>query len=278
MRDVGEHDDISGDLLDEIGSDLIGDLILLCAPARPSTPSTCSAGPGCTSMLSTAAMRIDKERTNTVSNDDSADDRRRIMADAVLMDFDLKSYGYSAETAQLAAGALIHGVSLLVDRLFQDLKPFMRSRRVTNPTVESLSDTAAFMILDDLPDTYTHLYDQLFVQKFLVSAIALTGRIANGLEMHPGSPAEELALALWLTQAETALDTHGLLDDDTRGALGAFAEATFEDLDHEVLYSPELELMHGIPGEYAFESWFVPFLRHTHPYATDPDSDPEASD
>lgn len=207
-----------------------------------------------------------------MSNDDSADARRRIMADAAMMDFDLKSYGYSAETAQLAAGALVHGVSLLVDGLFQDLEPFMRSRMGTNPTVESLSDAAAFMILDDLPDTYAHLYDQLFVQKFLVSTIALTGRIANGLDMQPGSPAEELALALWITQAETALDIHGLLDDDTRGALGAFAEATFEDLDYEVLYSPELELMHGIPGEYAFESWFVPFQRRNHPYSTDPDS------
>ncbi|MER7153831.1 hypothetical protein [Streptomyces lydicus] len=93
-----------------------------------------------------------------------------------------------------------------------------------------------------------------------------------------GCVAEELALKFLLDSATVSLDTFGLLDDDVKAALDAFAENVYEDADFEWLYDDSMDgIDESLAGEalgiapMSIGSWFTPFNegRFVHPYSAD---------
>ncbi|MEV2251052.1 hypothetical protein AB0I94_10800 [Streptomyces sp. NPDC050147] len=175
--------------------------------------------------------------------------------------------GISTEDAELAAGALIWGMDVLLDELFQDAHAL--DREETNVAEYD----GPMWLLDELPARYALRYDASFARRFLVTAIALTTRLTDGSFRQLSCVAEELALRLLLREAEVTLGTFGLLDEGVSSALECFADLVYEDMDHEWLYD---DAMDGIDESEASEaagiaSWFTPFnaTRYVHPYAAD---------
>lgn len=178
----------------------------------------------------------------------------------------------STEDAELAAGALIWGIDVLLDELFQDAHAL--DREGTNVA----ECDGPMWLLDELPPRYALQYDARFARRFLVTAIALTTRLTEGSFLQLSCVAEELALRLLLHEAEVTLDTFGLLDEGVSSALECFATLVYEDMDHEWLYD---DAMDGIDESEAGEAlgitpmgianWFTPFNedRYVHPYAAD---------
>ncbi|MFD7872828.1 hypothetical protein ACFV5G_01630 [Streptomyces sp. NPDC059766] len=177
-----------------------------------------------------------------------------------------------AESARLAAGALVHATDILVDGLFQDLQVLTQE----DATVAECE--GPLWHLERLPDRYALRYDAHFARRFLVTVIAMTTRFTDGSFQRLSCVAEELALRFLLSETITSLELHGLLDDDVAAALDTFAGNVYEDMDHEWLYDGSL---HGTdetaPGAalgaapMSFRSWFTPFDpgRYVHPSATD---------
>ncbi|MFG2943881.1 hypothetical protein [Streptomyces adustus] len=177
-----------------------------------------------------------------------------------------------AESARLAAGALVHATDILVDGLFQDMQVLTQE----DATVAECE--GPLWHLERLPDRYALRYDAHFARRFLVTVIAMTTRFTDGSFQRLSCVAEELALRFLLSETITTLELHGLLDDDVAAALDTFAANVYEDMDHEWLYDGSL---HGTdetaPGAalgaapMSFRSWFTPFDpgRYVHPSATD---------
>ncbi|MFE6775649.1 hypothetical protein [Streptomyces sp. NPDC057702] len=193
----------------------------------------------------------------------------------------------STAEARLAAGALVYGMDLLLDELFQDVCAL-------DEDGGSVADCDEPMwLLDELPRRYALRYDARFARRFLVTAIALTTRFTQDTFERLSCVAEELALRLLLREAEIALDLFGLLDDGVALALECFADAVYEDMNHEWLYDDSMDGIDESPvGAYlgvapmGIARWFTPFdpERYVHPYAADdpeadpdPDTDPELS-
>ncbi|WP_234376294.1 hypothetical protein [Streptomyces sp. CB01201] len=139
-------------------------------------------------------------------------------------------FGALPEDAKLAAGALVYGMHLLVDELFQDVQTLTRER--TNVA----ECERPFWLLEELPERYALQYNAHFARRFPVTAIAMTTRFTNGSFGQLSCVAEELALGLLLREAEVSLDVVGLLDAGASDALESFAANVFEDMDHEGLY------------------------------------------
>ncbi|KOX16480.1 hypothetical protein ADL05_12230 [Nocardiopsis sp. NRRL B-16309] len=168
----------------------------------------------------------------------------------------------AVEGAELAAGALVYAIDLLVDELFLDLHTLTKNRT----TVDDFE--GVFRVLDTLPERFAHQYDTSFVRRFLVASIAMTARFTSGGSPMLSCVAEELALRLLLDQARVTLDLYGLLDDRASSALDFFAGGVFEDLDHEWLYEDEPSGLGVALLDTAVDSWFAPFgrERYVHPY------------
>jgi len=193
-----------------------------------------------------------------------------------LQAFPLESFGYSddeekrvvgREAAEVAAGALMYAIDLLVDELFTDLAGLEED----GPTVAETD--APFMILDELPPLFALQYTVLFARRLTVTAVAMTGRLTQPHFGGPSCVAEELLMKFLLAQAEATADLYDLLSDEVEAALQAFAGDVYEDMDHEWLYAPAAD---GV-GDRVVQDWFIPFgdERHVHPYATHDDSDDE---
>ncbi|MGW7088639.1 hypothetical protein ACWGH2_34750 [Streptomyces sp. NPDC054871] len=177
-------------------------------------------------------------------------------------------YQATYEAAELAAGALIWGMDVLLDELFQDAQAL--DREGTNVA----ECDRPLWLLDELPPRHALQYDARFARRFLVTAVALTTRLTEGSFKDLSCVAEELTLRLLLREAEVTLETFGLLDEGASAALECFTDRVYEDMDHELLYDDSLD---GI-APMGISSWFTPFNegRYVHPYAADePDSDPE---
>ncbi|PJN03754.1 hypothetical protein CG740_04925 [Streptomyces sp. CB01201] len=183
---------------------------------------------------------------------------------------DEHDFGALPEDAKLAAGALVYGMHVLVDELFQDVQTLSRER--TNVA----ECERPFWLLDDLPERYALQYDAHFARRFLVTAIAMTTRFTNGIFGQLSCVAEELALRLLLREAKVCLDVVGLLDSGVSDALESFAANVYEDMDHEWLYDDSMDGIDESPvGEalgiapMSIGSWFTPFNagRYVHPYA-----------
>jgi hypothetical protein len=166
------------------------------------------------------------------------------------------------EAAEVAAGALVHAVDLLVDQLFTDLAGLEEE----GPTVAE-SD-APFMILDDLPSQFALQYTVLFARRLIVTAITMTGRLTQPHFGELSCVAEELLMKFLLAQAEVTADLHGLLTDEVSTALEIFTATVCEDLEHEWLYEPATDGL-GV------NDWFIPFNddRQVHPYAANDGED-----
>jgi hypothetical protein len=191
-------------------------------------------------------------------------------------DEDAYDLGVSAEDAELAAGALVHGTHLLVDELCQDVQTLTQYRTTV------AESERPFWLLEELPDHYALQYNASFARRFLVTAIALTTRFTNGSFQQLSCVAEELLLRFLLGRAKSTLDMYGLLDSGTSSALDCFADQVYEDMDHEWLYDdaadgidedPALASMGIAPM--SIKSWFTPFNegRYVHPYALDGQED-----
>ncbi|MBO4256754.1 hypothetical protein [Streptomyces griseorubiginosus] len=182
--------------------------------------------------------------------------------------FPLSAFGHDEkgtvgrEAAEVAAGALVHAVDLLVDQLFTDLAGLEEE----GPTVAE-SD-APFMILDDLPSRFALQYTVLFARRLIVTAITMTGRLTQPHFGELSCVAEELLMKFLLAQAEVTADLHGLLTDEVSAALEIFTATVCEDLDHEWLYEPATDGL-GV------NDWFIPFNddRQVHPYAANDGED-----
>ncbi len=176
--------------------------------------------------------------------------------------FPLDVFGHSSvpeertvgrEAAEIAAGAVVYAIDLLIDELFTDLAALEEE----GPTVAD-SDTA-FMILDDLPSQFADEYTVLFVRRLVVTAVSLTGRLTQPQFGQVNCVAEELLLGLLLTQAEVAADMYGLLTEEISTAMETFADGMREDR--------ALDRLDVLPSEAG--DWFTPFdgERSVHPYA-----------
>ncbi|MFH9422399.1 hypothetical protein [Streptomyces sp. NPDC017529] len=180
------------------------------------------------------------------------------------------------EDAKLAAGALVYGIHLLVDELFQDVQALAQTRTNVAECERPL------WLLDELPDRYALQYNAQFARRFLVTAVAMTTRFTHGSFQQLSCLAEELALRLLLREASVSLETFGLMGEGVAAALEAFSANVYEDMDHEWLYDDSMD---GIDEDVAGEaigvapvvigSWFAPFDkgRYVHPYAGDAPED-----
>ncbi|MFI0717654.1 hypothetical protein [Streptomyces sp. NPDC021224] len=184
--------------------------------------------------------------------------RRRLRAMAP----QLRAFPHTAGgAAEIAAGALVYGVHLLVDELFADLG------RLEPAGPGCAGRGEPFLVLDDLPAEYTGHYDVLFVRRLVTTAVTMTGRLAQPLPAPPAPPAcpaERLLMRLLLDRAEATADLYGLLDAEVRTAFGDFAAG----LDATADPAPVAD-------------WFTPLSADgfVHPYAAeDGDEDDEEGD
>ncbi|MFE7174555.1 hypothetical protein [Streptomyces sp. NPDC057616] len=205
---------------------------------------------------------------------DVADMRRKLRCLAPsLQAFPPTSFGHSddeekrivsREAAEIAAGAVVYAIDLLVDELFTDLAGLEEE----GPTV---ADTdAPFMILDELPRQFAQQYSVLFARRLTVTAVALTGRLTQPHFGRLSCVAEELLLKFLVGQAEATADLYELLSEEVETALQVFADGVGEDLDHEWLYGPAT----NGAAKGLVQDWFIPFgdEGHVHPYAAHDDS------
>ncbi|WNI16830.1 hypothetical protein [Actinacidiphila sp. ITFR-21] len=196
----------------------------------------------------------------------------------------------SREDAEIAAGALVYAVDILVDALFDDLAILEETG-----TSVAENDEEPFMVLGDLPGRFALQYTPLFARRLVVTAVAMTGRLAQPRFGRLSCVAEELLMRLLLTQAEVVADLHALHTAGVGAALEAFAARLYGDVDHEWLYRPAVDgpafddpALDGpapagagkAPGPadpgiapLGFEDWFTPFGEgwYVHPYAADED-------
>ncbi|MFI8826058.1 hypothetical protein [Streptomyces sp. NPDC053431] len=186
-------------------------------------------------------------------------------AAAALRSFDPAVFGAAADTAELAAGALVHAAEVLIDELCDDVQAL----------AEEDTDVAAcaghLWHLDRLPARHADRYDELFARRFLVTAVALTTRFTDGSFRRLGCLADELVLRFLVEQAHVALDLYGLLDEEVAAALERFRAHVLDrprqDQDEEV-------------APLGFGTWFTPFGadRYVHPYAADSAADEPAEE
>lgn len=195
-------------------------------------------------------------------SDEERAERRAAIADAAgqLHAFDAAAFGQEPETeaAKLAAGAVITGVQLLTDELFADIQT-LEDTGLTADQVDAL------WVVDELPERHADSYDAAFAKKFLISLTILGYRLSQEDWTPPLSTAEALALHLVKSRAENQLAALGLTEEfPVEDMFTAFAEAAFEDFDHEALYGEDAEPL-------PFDEWFLPYEHLTtalHPYLT----------
>jgi hypothetical protein len=183
--------------------------------------------------------------------------------------------GEALEAALLAAGAIMTATETLLDQLFDDLSSLSREG---GTTVADNRGNDLYAVLQ-LPPRYRHRYDEQFLRKFIVATIVVTERLTRPAWESATTVAEELALRLVADEAERQLDGAGLQARVYPHWRSVYEELSLEDLDHELLYNPQLDGIEDDPGFASatqttplnFEAWFCPFNEHrrTHPYAAD---------
>ncbi|MEV5971728.1 hypothetical protein [Streptomyces sp. NPDC051921] len=173
-----------------------------------------------------------------------------------LRSFDPAVFGAGADTAQLAAGALVHAAEVLIDELCDDVQA------LAEEDTDVASCDGHLWHLDRLPARHADHYDERFARRFLVTAVALTTRFTDGGFRRLGCLADELVLRFLVEQAHVALDLYGLLDEDVAAALERF-RVHVHDRPHP---GPDDDA--ALLG---FGTWFTPFGadRYVHPYAAD---------
>ncbi|WMX44353.1 hypothetical protein [Streptomyces roseicoloratus] len=200
--------------------------------------------------------------------EDAPDPETEIRAAAVrLRSFAPEVFGASPDTAQLAAGALVHAAEVLIDELYDDVQA------LADEDTDVAGCQGHLWHLDRLPARHAARYDEPFARRFLVTAVAFTTRLTGGGFGRLGCLAEELVLRFLLEQARTALDLYGLLDDDVAAALERFHGRVREEAGIGADPGPEPPLL-------GFGTWFTPFGEdcYVHPYAADTSAEEEAAE
>lgn len=183
--------------------------------------------------------------------------------------------GTEVARAELTAGVLMSAVDVLIDHLFDDLVQLESSEA---DSVLAYSDPESLLALSMLPAHHRHRYTPLFVRRFIVAVIAVTGRLTRESWEPAVTVAEELGLHLLGEQTEVLIEIAGLESDVDPDWRGAYNDAVLEDLDYEVLFEAGLDgidedesLQHLHMAPMSFSAWFRPFNdeRRTHPYASD---------
>ncbi|MFC9227782.1 hypothetical protein ACFTZI_02220 [Streptomyces decoyicus] len=227
-----------------------------------------------------AEARAEAATAGKLTNDEVEAMRVKVRAMAPrLTAFGLDSFGWyenddessvDREHAELAAGALVYAIDLLVDQLFHDVKTLSETRK----SVEEYDGLLWY--LDDLPAQFAAQYTVLFARRFLVTAVSFTGRLTRDESVRLGCVAEEFLLNFLLREAEVVLDTYGLLSEGVASAWEAFADEALEDSDCEPWYETATdEADEGSDaskpqaGAVDVERWFTPFDERcfVHPYA-----------
>ncbi|MFD0372198.1 hypothetical protein [Streptomyces sp. NPDC059071] len=191
--------------------------------------------------------------------EDAPDPETEIRAAAVrLRSFEPAVFGASPDTAELAAGALVHAAEVLIDELYDDVQA------LADEDTDVAGCQGHLWHLDRLPVQHAACYDEPFARRFLVTAVALTTRFTDGGFRRLGCLAEELVTRFLLEQARAALDLYGLLDDDVVVALERFHAHVRAEAGIGADPGPEPPLL-------GFGTWFTPFGEdcYVHPYATD---------
>lgn len=200
----------------------------------------------------------------------------KIIADAArLPGLDLQSLGYDADApdpkararslqdAMVLRGSLHWAYESFIDELFDDISAIRQNPHAIDETLQ----------IGNLPPLYQAHYGPLFAQRFLVVALDLGTAFASSFQAAT-CVAQELALRLVIARVEILAEAISSLElpEDWQELL---LDALFQDRDHELLYSPELD---GISHEPALASlgmadldvaaWFTPFGDSTvNPYA-----------
>ena len=165
-----------------------------------------------------------------------------------------------AEDAELAAGALIWGMDVLLDELFQDAHAL--DREGTNVA----ECDVPMWLLDELPARYALQYDARFARRFLVTAIALTTRLTEGSFVRLSCVAEELALRLLLPRGRGHARDVRPPGRGRRGGTGMLRRPGLRGQDHEWLDddADEVDDEENDDEDNATEAlgiatWFTPF-------------------
>ena len=122
------------------------------------------------------------------------------------------------------------------------------------------------LLLSYLPQRYIPRYDGLFCRKFFARFLTVGYKLAQPAPPEPllSCMAEMLACQALISEAESILQFKGIEPD-----FGDFAEAVFQDLDHEYLFDGRFDGVEdsdmgarlGI-GHLRFDEWFEPFLSY----------------
>lgn len=209
-----------------------------------------------------------------LSEEDLAEHRARLLESATqLQAFGLDAFGHGTEDgpteeeARLAAGALVQGIELLTDQLFDDIE-------VLDEDEVTVSEADSLWVLDELPPRYAHHYTVLFAKQFLVATAILGHRLTQPGWTAPWSTAEALALHIAKSKAELQLDLADVPQDTIAALLAAFDEHVFENADHRYLYEADKDGVEDGTEGLSFAEWFHPRRHLTkgeslHPYLAD---------
>lgn len=191
----------------------------------------------------------------------------KILSDAArLPGLDLQTLGYnpderdpdararSLQNATVLRGSIHWAYESFIDELFDDISILRQNPNTVDETLQ----------ICNLPPLYRAHYGPLFAQRFLAVALDLGTALASSFQT-PTCVAQELALRLVIDRIKILPDALPSLElpEDWQELL---LDSLFEDLDHELLYDPELD---GISHDPALASlgmadldvsaWFIPF-------------------
>ncbi|MFC5835882.1 hypothetical protein [Nonomuraea insulae] len=176
------------------------------------------------------------------------------------------------ESATLAAGALMAATNILIDHVLDDAETLAAEDATA-------ADDPGLMALHSLPPQYALRYDAGFARKFAIAVVSITARLTDDTWRHPACVAEQLALRLLIEEAKAVLELYELMDEDeAESVYERFTCSAFGDVDHEMLYDPELDGIDELPeagflriAPLGFASWFAPFDQRgrVHPYLQD---------
>ncbi|MDR7303041.1 hypothetical protein [Haloactinomyces albus] len=143
------------------------------------------------------------------------------------------------ETTRLAAGALIHAVSVVTDELFYD----ELALTINDATVR---EAVGLLVLEELPPCYQHRYDSRFTRALLLSSAAVAARLTERSWTPPRCVAESLALRLLVNEARVVLEAAELLEwEQSEPLFATFTGRAFADTGHEELYEVDFPLVSG---------------------------------
>lgn len=135
------------------------------------------------------------------------------------------------QRAEVAAGALIHAVSVVTDELFYD----ELALTVNDATADG---AVGLLVLEELPPCYQHNYDARFTRSLLLSSAMVATRLTGGFWRVPRCVAESLALRLFVNEARVVLEATELMSwDESEPLFEEFITHACPDRAYEELFT-----------------------------------------